>query len=193
MTTRLDDVPGEPESGPDDPLAVILRPSSPDYLGAPPGQFETVRRRATRRRLLRTAAGAGLCCAVAALVVLPLRLSAPEAPAVPTVPMAPPPATRAPATPAPAPSEPDPTAGPATDRDAQRTRAPVPGTAGPRAEDSRPDGSRTAATRSPGGEDGTGATPDSPSATTTPVRPVPSAARSDPDAGPATEAAADGR
>ncbi|MBX9366979.1 hypothetical protein K4G64_38885, partial [Streptomyces sp. WAC04114] len=78
MTTRLDD--DGPESGPDDPLAVILRPSSPDYLGAPPGQYETIRRRATRRRLLRTAAGAGLCCVAAVLIAVPLRHTAPEHP-----------------------------------------------------------------------------------------------------------------
>lgn len=49
MTARLDDDPDDREYGADDPLAVILRPSSPDYLGAPPGQYEAVRRRATRQ------------------------------------------------------------------------------------------------------------------------------------------------
>ncbi|MFC8096788.1 hypothetical protein [Streptomyces sp. NPDC057301] len=101
MTTRLDDDPGDGRSHPDDPLAVLLRSSSPDYLGAPAGQFETVRRKAARRRLLRTAAGAGVCCAVAALVALPLRLAAPDAPATPTVPMAPPATSTVPPTPAP--------------------------------------------------------------------------------------------
>ncbi|MGK5694299.1 hypothetical protein ACSNOJ_15590, partial [Streptomyces sp. URMC 128] len=86
MTTRLDDDWDDRESGPDDPLAVILRPSSPDYLGTPPGQYEVIRRRATRRRVLRAAAGAGLCCAVAALIALPLRFTASEPARSPTVP-----------------------------------------------------------------------------------------------------------
>ncbi|GAA1273138.1 hypothetical protein [Streptomyces javensis] len=81
-----------PEREPDDPLAVILRPPS-DHLGPPPGRYEAIRRAATRRKLLRTAAGVGVSCAVAALIALPLRQSAPEPPARPTVPLAPPPAT----------------------------------------------------------------------------------------------------
>ncbi|MFF0159607.1 hypothetical protein ACFYRY_19025 [Streptomyces sp. NPDC005263] len=100
MITRPDD---GPEFEPDDPLAVILRPAS-DYLGPPAGRYEAIRRRAGRRRLLRAAAvGVGASCAVAALVTLPLRLTAHQGPASPTVPMAPPPA-RSPST-GPSPSE----------------------------------------------------------------------------------------
>ncbi|WP_262702544.1 MULTISPECIES: hypothetical protein [Streptomyces] len=94
MTPRCDDGPEHigPEREPDDPLAVILRPPS-DYLGPPPGRYEAIRRAAARRKLLRTAAGVGVSCAVAALIALPLRAAAPEPPARPTVPLAPPPAT----------------------------------------------------------------------------------------------------
>ncbi|GAA0925074.1 MULTISPECIES: hypothetical protein [Streptomyces violaceusniger group] len=101
MTPRFEDGPEHngpepehigPEREPDDPLAVILRPPS-DYLGPPPGRYEAIRRAATRRKLLRTAAGVGASCAVAALLALPLRAAAPEPPARPTVPLAPPPAT----------------------------------------------------------------------------------------------------
>ncbi|MGW3728216.1 hypothetical protein [Streptomyces sp. NPDC000851] len=96
MTTRFDD---GPEFDPDDPLAVLLRPPS-DHLGPPPGRYEAIRRAATRRRLLRTAAGVGVSCAVAALIALPLHLATPETPRSPTVPLAPPPAS-GPATPPP--------------------------------------------------------------------------------------------
>ncbi|MFE2276497.1 hypothetical protein ACFXAE_04325 [Streptomyces sp. NPDC059454] len=89
-----------PEFEPDDPLAVILRPAS-DHLGPPPGRFEEIRRGAARRRLVRTVAGAGLTCAVAALVVLPLQSSAPDRPVSPTVPLAPPPVSSPSVTPAP--------------------------------------------------------------------------------------------
>lgn len=78
-----------PDFEPDDPLAVILRPTS-DYLGPPPGRYEAIRRGAARRRLLRAAVGVGSACAVAALVALPLRLSTSQAPVSPTVPLAPP-------------------------------------------------------------------------------------------------------
>ncbi|MCQ8834300.1 hypothetical protein NQU54_35920 [Streptomyces samsunensis] len=77
------------EPSPEDPLAVILRPTS-DHLGPPPGRYEAIRRAAARRKLLRTAAGVGVSCAVAALIALPLRMTAPETPARPTVPLAPP-------------------------------------------------------------------------------------------------------
>ncbi|MES4904745.1 MULTISPECIES: hypothetical protein [unclassified Streptomyces] len=109
MTTRLDD---GPEYEPDDPLAVILRPTT-DHLSPPPGRYEAIRRTAARRRLLRTAAGVGLACAAAALVALPLNLVTREthkSPAPPTVPLVPP-ATNgrtAPATPKP--KQPTPTA-----------------------------------------------------------------------------------
>ncbi|MFD5077054.1 hypothetical protein [Streptomyces sp. NPDC058371] len=89
MITQSDD---GPDFDPDDPLAIILRPSS-DRLGPPPGQYEAVRRGAARRRLLRAAAGVGLSCAVAVVVALPFRLAASQEPASPAVPLAPPPAT----------------------------------------------------------------------------------------------------
>ncbi|MFI1441989.1 hypothetical protein [Streptomyces fructofermentans] len=89
MTTRFDE---GPEFEPDDPLAVILRPPS-DYLGPPPGRYEAIRRAAVRRRVLRVAVGAGLTCAAAFLVALPLQVTTPEAPVSPTVPLAPPPPT----------------------------------------------------------------------------------------------------
>ncbi|MFK0172411.1 hypothetical protein ACIQU5_26790 [Streptomyces sp. NPDC090306] len=101
---------GQDEFGPDDPLAVILRPPA-THLGPPPGRYEAVRRAAGRRRLARTAIGAGVTCAAALLVILPLRTSASHDPAPP---LAPPPAS-GPAqerTPAPQRSVP-PTRGPA--------------------------------------------------------------------------------
>ncbi|GAA3994920.1 hypothetical protein [Streptomyces plumbiresistens] len=89
MITHADE---GPEFEPDDPLAVILRPAS-DYLGPPAGRYEAIRRRAGRRRLLRAAAGVGVTCAVATLAALPFRLVTQEAPATPSVPLAPPPAS----------------------------------------------------------------------------------------------------
>ncbi|MFI6703884.1 hypothetical protein ACIBJC_33940 [Streptomyces sp. NPDC050509] len=89
-----------PEFEPDDPLAVILRPSS-DHLGPPPGRYEAIRRTAARRRLLRAAVGVGVSCAVVTLAVLPLRFSEEVAPTSPTVPLAPPPASNPPPTPSP--------------------------------------------------------------------------------------------
>ncbi|MEW2301032.1 hypothetical protein AB0958_13830 [Streptomyces sp. NPDC006655] len=87
MTTRFDD---EPEfGGPDDPLTVILRPPAA-HLGPPPGRYEEIRRAAGRRRLVRTAAGAGVTCAVAAFVAMSLHLGAPAAPTTPRDPLAPP-------------------------------------------------------------------------------------------------------
>ncbi|WP_030944811.1 hypothetical protein, partial [Streptomyces sp. NRRL S-646] len=100
-----------PDFDPDDPLTVLLRPPA-EYLGAPPGRYEEIRRGASRRRLLRAAAGAALTCGVAALVVLPLHLTASNGPASPAVPLAPPPAsspsTLPPSTTAPAPVTPAP-------------------------------------------------------------------------------------
>ncbi len=104
MTTRLDD--DGPEFDPDDPLAVILRPNA-DYLGPPVGRYEAVRRRASRRRLLRTSAGVGvgLACAVGVLVALPFGATVSDAPTSPTVPLAPPRVSGAPSsTPTPTPS-----------------------------------------------------------------------------------------
>ncbi|MEV6420579.1 hypothetical protein [Streptomyces sp. NPDC051662] len=151
MTTRFDD---GPEFEPDDPLAVILRPSS-DSLGPPAGRYEAIRRAAARRRLLRTASRVGMACVVAALIVLPLRLAAPESPASPTVPLAPP-TVRGPSTPPPSqapPTKPDlvtpspePTAtqsaGPPSERDAPdaipSSRRPAENTPGERTGSSRP-------------------------------------------------------
>lgn len=85
-----------PDEGPDhdpgDPLTVILRPPG-EYLGAPPGRYEAIRRGAARRRLLRAAAGAAVTCGVAALVILPLRLAGSDGTGSPAVPLAPPPAS----------------------------------------------------------------------------------------------------
>ncbi|MER6848030.1 hypothetical protein ABT333_09575, partial [Streptomyces flaveolus] len=62
MTTRFEDDPDGPEPAyddPHDPLLVVLRPGS-DFLGPPPGRYEAIRRAASRRRLLRAAAGAAV-------------------------------------------------------------------------------------------------------------------------------------
>lgn len=98
MTTRVDGDEG-PEFDRDDPFLVVLRPT-PGHLSPPPGRYERIRRAAVRRRLLRTAAGAGLTVAVAGLVALPLLRAASEPPASPAVPMAPP-STTAPQSPPP--------------------------------------------------------------------------------------------
>ncbi|MGW2720758.1 hypothetical protein [Streptomyces sp. NPDC001492] len=104
-----------PDFDPDDPLTVLLRPPA-EYLGAPPGRYAEIRRGASRRRLLRAAAGAALTCGVAALVVLPLHFTASGGPAAPAVPLAPPPAsspsTLPPSKAAPAPVTPTPSASP---------------------------------------------------------------------------------
>ncbi|WP_330288897.1 hypothetical protein [Streptomyces sp. NBC_00576] len=118
MTTRFDDDPEfdppGPDHDPDDPLLILLAPT-PTYLGAAPGRYEEIRRTATRRRRVRTAAGVGMVCAVAALIALPLNLmTSSETPRSPTVPMAPPvptspatpPADRSPSPATPQPSEP---------------------------------------------------------------------------------------
>ncbi|WP_095757074.1 hypothetical protein [Streptomyces xinghaiensis] len=140
MTTRFDDGPEpEPPFEPDDPLAVILRPAS-DRLGPPPGRYEAIRRAASRRRLLRTAAGAGLSAAVAALVALPFYLASPGAPATPTVPQAPPP-THGRVTPSTPPAEPTPSTAP-------ETPGLVP-SGSPRPEESRPPTGPGTATREP--------------------------------------------
>ncbi|MFE2039347.1 hypothetical protein ACFXAZ_00180 [Streptomyces sp. NPDC059477] len=89
----------------DDPLAVILRPAAGDRLAPPPGRYETIRRGAARRRMLRVAAGAGLACAVAALIALPVyQRTIPDTPRQPTVPLAPPGPTPGTSTPMPSPS-----------------------------------------------------------------------------------------
>ncbi|MGY0058614.1 hypothetical protein ACWY4P_19025 [Streptomyces sp. LZ34] len=146
MTTRLDD---GPEFEPDDPLTVILRPTT-DHLSPPPGQYEAIRRTATRRRLLRTAGGVGLACATAALIALPLHLAARETPAPPTVPLAPPTksarTTSPTSTATPEPISPEPTTSPSI------TEAPRPSSPtrqSPQKENSRPPSSPAAPTRVP--------------------------------------------
>ncbi|WP_069774034.1 hypothetical protein [Streptomyces sp. LUP30] len=105
MITPADDFDDSPDLDPDDPLTVILRPPA-GHLGPPPGRYEEIRRGAVRRRTLRTAAGVGAACAVTVFaVLLPLRLTASDAPARPTTPLAPPPVTGGPSTgPVPTPS-----------------------------------------------------------------------------------------
>jgi hypothetical protein len=119
-----------PDFDPDDPLTVILRPPA-EHLGAPPGRYEAIRRGASRRRLLRAAVGAAVTCGVAALVVLPLHLTASDAPGSPAVPLAPPPASSPAAPPhrsaTPEPSSPRPTPDTRTStptRQSTPTRAP---------------------------------------------------------------------
>lgn len=122
MITRSDE---GPEFEPDDPLAVVLRPTS-DYLGPPPGRFEAIRRGAARRRRARAVAGVALTCAVAALVALPL-LNTPGAgePVSPTVPLAPPPVSGS-STPSPS-ASPEPAESPRGPRAATEAPAAPPG------------------------------------------------------------------
>ncbi|MFC9285865.1 hypothetical protein [Streptomyces sp. NPDC057052] len=140
MITHADDA-DDGTRAPDDPLTVILRPPA-GHLAPPPGRYEAVRRGAVRRRLLRTAVGVGATCAVATLVVLPLRSGGPAAPAAPAVPMAPPPARSPSAVPTPS-TSPAPTSDPA-----RETRAPGLTTALPTPGPDRT-GSREGATSSP--------------------------------------------
>ncbi|MFJ8110788.1 hypothetical protein [Streptomyces sp. NPDC096132] len=122
----FDDGPDLDRPDPDDPLTVILRPAQ-GRLAPPPGRFEEIRRGAVRRRVLRTAAGVGATCAVAALaVLLPLRLTAQESPARPTVPLAPPPVSGSPSTGTDASTGPDPSTvpSPSTAQDQSATPAP---------------------------------------------------------------------
>ncbi|SDD88795.1 hypothetical protein SAMN05216505_11320 [Streptomyces prasinopilosus] len=136
-----------PDFEPDDPLAVILRPSS-DYLGPPSGRYEAIRRAAARRRLARAAVGAGVSCAAAALVVLSFRSAAPDGPASPTVPLAPPPVSSSPPAPAP----------PATPRPVGPGPSEQPRTGGPHTPAPRPTAAPTASpvTASPGDDRRTG-------------------------------------
>ncbi|MFD9320281.1 hypothetical protein ACFWDQ_21860 [Streptomyces sp. NPDC060053] len=132
MITPADDFDDGPHLDPDDPLTVILGPV-PGHLGPPPGRYEEIRRGAIRRRLLRTAAGVGATCGIAALaVLLPLRLTASDAPARPAVPLAPPsvsgPSTVPPPSPSPSavPGTENPTEGGATPgQDPRPSTAPV--------------------------------------------------------------------
>lgn len=152
MITHSDD---GPDFEPDDPLALILRPPS-DYLGPPPGRYEAIRRGAARRRLLRTAAGAGLACAVAALIALPLHTAMPKAPTSPTVPLAPPPAsspsTAPTASASPQPVSPRPSTSPSTPSSATPTSpalSPHPSTATPTSQTAQPTAVQRGATAAP--------------------------------------------
>ncbi|MER7641810.1 hypothetical protein [Streptomyces sp. NPDC126522] len=158
MTTHFDEGDEGPDIDPDDPLTVILRPSS-DYLGPPPGRYETIRRGANRRRLLRATIGAGATCAVIVLAALPFRLAHHDTPTTPTVPLAPPPASSSP-TPTPAPAQsaaksPSPTAIPSSPVDPRvPSRTPIPTTepsrvpTSPSASASAPETATGAASRS---------------------------------------------
>ena len=160
-----------PDHDPDDPLTVILRPPG-EYLGAPPGRYEAIRRGASRRRLLRAAAGAAVTCGVAALVILPLRLTGTDGAGSPVVPLAPPPAS-SPSVPShrpasPAPESPRPTPDPRTGAPTAvpTMRSSTTPTARPSANDRMSPSTSAAqtATRAPSGEPSaartrTGATP----------------------------------
>ncbi|MEV6539645.1 hypothetical protein [Streptomyces sp. NPDC051665] len=132
MTTHFDEGDEGQDIDPDDPLTVILRPSSAEYLGPPPGRYETIRRGANRRRLLRATVGAGATCAVIVLAALPLRLAHHDSPTTPTVPLAPPPASSSPtppptssATTAPSPRASADPSSPADARNPSRTSMPT--------------------------------------------------------------------
>ncbi|MFD7935558.1 hypothetical protein ACFV4T_13705 [Streptomyces sp. NPDC059755] len=123
MITPTDDFDDGPDLDPDDPLTVILGPV-PGHLGPPPGRYEEIRRGAVRRRLLRTAAGVGATCGIAALaVLLPLRLTASDAPPRPAVPLAPPSVSRPPTAP---PSSLPPSPVPDTERPTEGAPTPAP-------------------------------------------------------------------
>ncbi|MFF0187844.1 hypothetical protein [Streptomyces sp. NPDC005244] len=165
MITHSDD---GPDFEPDDPLAVIMRPPS-DLLGPPAGRYEAIRRGAARRRLLRASLGAGLACAVAVLVALPLRPAQSEGPASPTVPLAPPPASSPSTVPDPSPS--------------QRGASPRPGASDPATRSSATSAPRTVPTpRGPARSSAPTRTPSTasvsvePSAARTGTGPTPSAA-----------------
>jgi hypothetical protein len=153
LTTRFDD---DPEFAPDDPLAVILRPPA-EHLGPPSGRYEAIRRAASRRRLLRTAAGVGVTCAVAALIALPLHLTASTTPTSPAPPLAPPPAS-SPTPPAAPSAVPTPSASPTPTAPGGSTRSP--------------------STRSPSTGSPSTATPRTDASGDTTRRPVPTAAPS---------------
>ncbi|MGI5458370.1 hypothetical protein ACQEWB_35380 [Streptomyces sp. CA-249302] len=117
-----------PEHDPEDPLTLLLRPPA-EYLGPPAGRYEAIRRGASRRRLVRAAAGAAVTCGVAALVFLPLRLTATDTPGTPTVPLAPPPASSPSTVPSPSasPEASAPTKAPSDSAAPDRSATAVPG------------------------------------------------------------------
>ncbi|MGW3136263.1 hypothetical protein [Streptomyces sp. NPDC001139] len=127
-----------PDIDPEDPLTILLQPPA-RHLGAPPGRYRAIRRGAARRRLLKAAAGAALTCGVAALALLPLRLSASDTrPSSPVAPLAPPPASspsmRPTDSPSPRPSSPSTTPDARTGRQPGRPTEPsraVPRTSSP--------------------------------------------------------------
>ncbi|MEV0736327.1 hypothetical protein AB0I51_10200 [Streptomyces sp. NPDC050549] len=147
MTTHFDeeDEGRESDFALDDPLTVILRPSSAEYLGPPPGRYESIRRGAHRRRLLRAAAGAGATCAVLVLAALPFRLAHHDSPVTPTVPLAPPPASSSPTTPPTPPATKAPTSTPG----AESSRASIPTTEPSRAPTASPSASSMSRTLAP--------------------------------------------
>ncbi|MEC3992190.1 DUF4232 domain-containing protein [Actinacidiphila sp. DG2A-62] len=59
------DLSGRLDGGGPDPVEVLLRPD-PEFLAAPPGSFDRIRRRAKRRRRARAAVGGGAAVAVLA-------------------------------------------------------------------------------------------------------------------------------
>ncbi|MFE6823944.1 hypothetical protein [Streptomyces sp. NPDC057690] len=125
MIAPTDDFDDGPDLDPDDPLTVILGPV-PGHLGPPPGRYEEIRRGAVRRRLLRTAAGVGATCGIAALaVLLPLHLTASDAPPRPAVPLAPPSVSGPPAVP-PSSLRPSPSPVPDTERPTEGVATPAP-------------------------------------------------------------------
>ncbi|MEV0849972.1 hypothetical protein AB0J21_29530 [Streptomyces sp. NPDC049954] len=91
MTTRFDDE-GEERGEADDPLVRLLRPADVGRLPLPPGQYAAVRRRAGRRRLVRTAGGAALATAAALLIALPFHGNTGSPAPQPQRPLAPAPA-----------------------------------------------------------------------------------------------------
>ncbi|MDI9832244.1 hypothetical protein [Streptomyces sp. KAU_LT] len=176
MTTRIDgDEPDGRALADDDPLVVVLRPPS-EHLAPPPGRYEAIRRRASRRRLARTAAGVGVTCAVALLAALPFTSQRADPPATPAPPLAPPTGGRsAPATPVPVPT-------PSTGPSERRTPSSPPARTGP----STPtEGSREGVTRAP--EDEVAARP------TAETTASPSARGETPQRVPVREAAERGR
>ncbi|MFR0356890.1 hypothetical protein [Streptomyces sediminimaris] len=171
MTTHPDE---GPDHDPGDPLAVILRPPG-EYLGAPPGRYEAIRRGAARRRLLRAAVGAAVTCGVAALAILPLRLAASGGAGSPAVPLAPPPASSPSTAPHPSASPVPGRPRPAQDVPSTAPTA-VPTTRSPRSPASRPSANDRVSPSASAGRTPTRAPAVAPSATRARTGPTPTAA-----------------